>query len=66
MVGRGKELWAWGAEDGSCMEIFSVAINGENQAWREKGWAGRWAPQDSLYQSIGKGWIPNEEHQRGV
>lgn len=26
MVGKGKELWAWGAEDGSCMEIFSAAV----------------------------------------
>ena len=24
MVGKGKELWAWGAEDGSCMEIFQL------------------------------------------
>ena len=29
---KGKELWAWGAEDGSCMEIYSAAISGESQA----------------------------------
>ena len=32
LVGKGKELWAWGAEDGSCVEIFSAAISGESQA----------------------------------
>ena len=32
MVGKGKELWAWGAEDGSCMEIFSAAVSGGSQA----------------------------------
>ena len=29
---------------------FSIAINGENQAWGKKGWVGRWAPENSLYQ----------------
>ena len=49
MVGKGKELWTWGAEDGSCMEICLVAISGESQVWGEKGWIGRWALEDSLF-----------------
>ena len=32
MVGKGKEIWARGVEDGSYMEIFLAAISGESQA----------------------------------